>query len=228
MEAEVVVLLPTAEFNFDNSCSSSYITAPSSPQHCNINLLLFTIPTSPSHDSYGDFNDVSHVFGSSATAHFERKSKQSTPKKRLTVEIKATKRTNDFEFNFSGQLEGTSLSTDELFDNRNIKPLKSHLSVFQPATKKHRQPPLQQRGRERKSGVSFSSSSLSPSSSHSSYNYNYIHTKNSEFKVESTIGVYTRGALHDESSGDKGDEVEDFFALQTRLAWLLEFQPWYA
>ncbi|KAK8482151.1 hypothetical protein V6N11_027605 [Hibiscus sabdariffa] len=74
MEAEVVVPLPTAEFNFDSSCSSSYITAPSSPQHCGDNLLLFTIPTSP-HDSYGDFNDVSHVFDSSSTSHFEREAK---------------------------------------------------------------------------------------------------------------------------------------------------------
>ncbi|KAK8611832.1 hypothetical protein V6N13_131870 [Hibiscus sabdariffa] len=61
MEAEVVVPLPTAEFNFDSSCSSSYITAPSSPQHCGDNLLLFTIPTSP-HDSYGgEFEEESAI-----------------------------------------------------------------------------------------------------------------------------------------------------------------------
>ncbi|KAK8998527.1 hypothetical protein V6N11_083915 [Hibiscus sabdariffa] len=91
MEAEVVVPLPTVEFNFDSSCSSSYITAPSSSQYCGSNLLVFTVPTSPSHDSYGDFNDVSRVFGSSPTSHFERESKQSTQKKALTVEIKETK-----------------------------------------------------------------------------------------------------------------------------------------
>ncbi|KAK8639893.1 hypothetical protein V6N13_138259 [Hibiscus sabdariffa] len=119
MEAEVVVPLPTVEFNFDSSCSSSYITAPSSSQYCGSNLLVFTVPTSPSHDSYGDFNDVSRVFGSSPTSHFERESKQS-----------------------------------------------------------------------------------------------------GKFEAESTIGVYARAALHSESSGDKGYEVEDFLALQTGLAWV--------
>ncbi|KAK8500237.1 hypothetical protein V6N12_041479 [Hibiscus sabdariffa] len=52
--------------------------------------------------------------------------------------------------------------------------------------------------------------------------------KGGEFEEESTIGVYARAALHDESSGDKGDEVEYFLALQTGFAWLLGFQPRYA
>ncbi|KAK8487984.1 hypothetical protein V6N11_081494 [Hibiscus sabdariffa] len=49
--------------------------------------------------------------------------------------------------------------------------------------------------------------------------------KGGEFEEESTIGVYARAALHDESSGDKGDEVEYFLALQTGLLGCLGFNP---
>ncbi|KAK8482150.1 hypothetical protein V6N11_027604 [Hibiscus sabdariffa] len=95
-----------------------------------------------------------------------------------------------------------------------MKPLKSQLSVFQPTAENHRRPSPQQRGRERKSEVSFSSSSPP------SYNYNYIHKKSGEFEEESAIGVYALATLHGESSGDNGDEVEGFLALQTGLAWV--------
>ncbi|KAK8706623.1 hypothetical protein V6N13_050179 [Hibiscus sabdariffa] len=184
MEVEAVAPLPTAEFNFDSSSPSPYITAPSSPQ-----LLLFTAPTSPCHDSYGDFNDVSHVAGSSPTVPLEREPNQSTQKRKG---FDGRNQSNggdddDFEFNFSGQLERTSLSADELFDCGKIKPLKPQTSVFQPAAENHRQPQPQQRGRERKSGVSFSSSSPSPSSSPSSYNYNYIHKKSRSLSPSSSL-----------------------------------------
>ncbi|KAL4272725.1 hypothetical protein GQ457_13G007390 [Hibiscus cannabinus] len=186
MEVEVVAPLPTAEFNFDSSCSSPYITAPSSPQRCGGNLLLFTAPTSPCHDSYGDFNDVSHVAGSSPAVPFEREPKQSAPKRKGFDGRNQSNDDNDddFEFNFSGQMERTSLSADELFDCGKIKPLEPQPSVFQPSEENHRQPPPKQRGRERKSGVSFSSS---PSSTPSGYNYNYIHKKSRSLSPSSSL-----------------------------------------
>ncbi|KAK8567762.1 hypothetical protein V6N13_105714 [Hibiscus sabdariffa] len=91
MEVEVVVPLPTMEFNFDSSCSLSYITAPSSPQRCGGNLLLFIVPTNPYHNSYGDFNDVSHVFG--ADSPFREGVEAEYQKNALIAEIKATNKT---------------------------------------------------------------------------------------------------------------------------------------
>ncbi|GMJ09773.1 hypothetical protein like AT2G15760 [Hibiscus trionum] len=190
MEVEVVAPLPTAEFNFDSSCSSPYITAPSSPQRSGGNLSLFTAPTSPSHDCHSVLNDVSHVAGSSPAVPFEWEPKQSTPKRKgFDGRNQSNDDDDDFEFNFSGQLERTSLSADELFDGGKIKPLKPQPPVFQPAAEKHRQPPQLQRGRERKSGVSFSYSSPSPSSSPSSYNYNYnyIHKKSRSLSPSSSL-----------------------------------------
>ncbi|KAB2095012.1 hypothetical protein ES319_A01G005900v1 [Gossypium barbadense] len=184
MEVEVVAPLPTTEFNFDSSCSSPYITAPSSPQRFGGNLLFSTAPTSPSHDSslYGELNGVSHVVGSSPAVPFEWEPKQSNDND------DGNNGCGDFEFNFSGQLERTSLSADELFDGGKIKPLKPpHL--FEPTAENHHEPPQvkqEQRGRERKSGFSFSSSTTSSSS----YNYNLIHKKSrslSPFRVTNII-----------------------------------------
>ncbi|PPR85475.1 hypothetical protein GOBAR_AA35217 [Gossypium barbadense] len=111
MEVEVVAPLPTTEFNFDSSCSSPYITAPSSPQRFGGNLLFSTAPTSPSHDSslYGELNGLSHVVGSSPAVPFGWEPKQSND------DDECNNGCGDFEFNFSGQLERTSLSADELF-----------------------------------------------------------------------------------------------------------------
>ncbi|KAH7575201.1 hypothetical protein JRO89_XS02G0061800 [Xanthoceras sorbifolium] len=118
MEMEVVMPVPASmDFNFDSACSSPYMTAPSSPQR--FGNFFFSAPTSPSRVSssssfYRDLNnDDDHHRCSSLTFN--------------VAEIKNTKREEDdedFEFNFSGQLERTSLSADELFDGGKIRPLK--------------------------------------------------------------------------------------------------------
>ncbi|KAK8622287.1 hypothetical protein V6N13_117210 [Hibiscus sabdariffa] len=168
MEVEVVAPLHTAEFNFDSSCSSPYITAPSSPQRSGANLLLFTAPTSPSHDSYGalEFN----VAGSSSEVPFDWEPKQSTPKRKG---FDGRDQSNDdddddFEFNFSGQLEIPSLSADELFDGGKIKPLKPPPPVFEPAAENNRSPLQQQQRSPPPSSYNYiykKSRSLSPSNS---------------------------------------------------------------
>ncbi|KAE8703137.1 Serine carboxypeptidase-like 26 [Hibiscus syriacus] len=186
MEVEVVAPLPAAEFNFDSSCSSPYITAPSSPQRSGGNLLLFTAPASPSHDSYDDLNDVSHVAGSSSAVPFDWEPNQGTPKRKGFDGRDQSNDDDDFEFNFSGPLERTSLSADELFDGGKIKPLQPPPPVFELAVENGCYPPQQQQGgRERKSGVSFSSSLASPSPS--SYNYNYVHKKSRSLSPSSSL-----------------------------------------
>ncbi|GMJ05605.1 hypothetical protein like AT2G15760 [Hibiscus trionum] len=175
MEVEVVAPLPTSEFNFDSSCSSPYITAPSSPQRSGGNLLLFTAPTSPSHNSYDDLKF--NVAGSSPEVHFDWESKQRTPK-RKGFDGRDQSNDDDFEFNFSGQLERPSLSADELFDGGKIKPLKPLPPVLEPAAENNRSPlQQQQRGRE----------SRSPSSPPSSYNYSYIYKKSRSLSSSSSL-----------------------------------------
>ncbi|KAE8661536.1 Serine carboxypeptidase-like 26 [Hibiscus syriacus] len=132
---ETVAPVPAVDFNFDSACSSPYMTAPSSPQR--FGNFFFSAPTSPTHVSS------------------------------LLVEKPTTNDPDDngedFEFNFSGQLERASLSADELFDGGKIRPLKpqpcvKHLSsgVSSPKSKQ------QQRGRETSSSVHKKSRSLSP------------------------------------------------------------------
>lgn len=81
MEMEVVMPVPAVDFIFDSTCSSPYITAPSTPQR------------------FGNF------FLAAAQQHYNDEDE-------------------DFEFNFSGQLNRTSLFADELFDSGKIRPLK--------------------------------------------------------------------------------------------------------
>ncbi|XP_065855237.1 uncharacterized protein [Euphorbia lathyris] len=137
MEMEVVLPLPVPlplpvaplDFNFDSNCSSPYITAPSSPQRFGGNLFL-TAPPSPSSSSfYRHFNqDASppsnDADNCSQDFHFLDD--------------------HDFEFDFSGQLDRTSLSADELFDGGKIRPLKPP-----PGYDSSTASPERQRGRER-------------------------------------------------------------------------------
>ncbi|CAL1389420.1 unnamed protein product [Linum trigynum] len=54
MEVGVVMPVPapaSTEFNFDSSCSSPYITAPSSPQRFGTNF-FFSAPTNPNAKSF--------------------------------------------------------------------------------------------------------------------------------------------------------------------------------
>ncbi|XP_059463120.1 uncharacterized protein LOC132191974 [Corylus avellana] len=144
MEMEVVVPVPPpppVDFNFDSTCSSPYMTAPSSPQR--FGSFLFSAPTSPSRASafYRELNDLSlHDMiprKSASSVPFNWEEKPGIPKSRPTSNGENNNDSDDgdgdgdgdgvgqdFEFNFSGQLERTSLSADELFDGGKIRPLK--------------------------------------------------------------------------------------------------------
>ncbi|XP_021286540.1 uncharacterized protein LOC110418205 [Herrania umbratica] len=133
MEMEVVVPVPAVDFNFDSTCSSPYMTAPSSPQR--FGNFFFSAPTSPTRASSFYRDDVSHATNSSSAVPFQWEEKPGTPKRkgfdgRVDREDKSNNDDDDgdgcedFEFNFSGQLERTSLSAEELFDGGKIRPLK--------------------------------------------------------------------------------------------------------
>lgn len=105
MEVQVAVPVPVpvpGDFNFDSNCSSPYITAPSSPQR--FGNLFFSAPTSPTR--------ISPLFDqSSVPLHWEQTSENNN--------------NDDFAFDFSGNLETTSLSAaDELFHAGKIRPLR--------------------------------------------------------------------------------------------------------
>ncbi|XP_022726300.1 uncharacterized protein LOC111282475 [Durio zibethinus] len=143
MEMEVVVPVPAVDFNFDSVCSSPYMTAPSSPQR--FGNFFFSAPASPTRASsfYRDLNDLSQASNISSAVPFEWEEKPGTPKRkgfddRADIEDKSNNDDDDdddgggggdhgcedFEFDFSGQIERTSLSAEELFDGGKIRPLK--------------------------------------------------------------------------------------------------------
>ncbi|KAE8708260.1 hypothetical protein F3Y22_tig00110348pilonHSYRG00245 [Hibiscus syriacus] len=106
---ETVEPVPAVDFNFDSTCSSPFMTAPSTPQR--FGNFFLSAPASPAR--------VSSIYPNS-----QREEKPMSNHHDGNDE--------DFEFNFSGQLEGASLSADELFDGGKIRPLKSqpcHQSV---------------------------------------------------------------------------------------------------
>lgn len=114
----MVMPVPAAmDFNFDSACSSPYMTAPSSPQR--FGNFLCSAPASPSRP-FRDFNHhSSSPVSSSSTKIFNVQEQHDNKKNNNDDDYD-----EDFEFNFSGQLERTSLSADELFDGGKIKPLK--------------------------------------------------------------------------------------------------------
>ncbi|KAF5751218.1 hypothetical protein HS088_TW02G00228 [Tripterygium wilfordii] len=153
MEVEVMVPGPPAavDFNFDSTCSSPYMTAPSSPQR--FGNYFFSAPTSPSarapSNLYCNFPEQSGIY----------KAKEEEGKL-------LTDDDQDFEFNFSGPLHVPSISAaDELFDGGKIRPLRPH-SFAANSTRKTEdalsEENTQTRGRQRSSG---SSSSSTPSNS---------------------------------------------------------------
>ncbi|KAK8557538.1 hypothetical protein V6N13_007883 [Hibiscus sabdariffa] len=101
----VPVPVPAVDFNFDSTCPSPYMTAPSSPQR--FGNFFFSVPTSPA-----------HVSSLCANPQWDEKPKSNHH----------DDNGEDFEFNFSGQLERASLSADELFDGGKIRPCYQHLS----------------------------------------------------------------------------------------------------
>ncbi|XP_062018918.1 probable membrane-associated kinase regulator 3 [Rosa rugosa] len=127
MEMKVALPAPPVDFNFDSACSSPYLTAPSSPTR--FGNYYFSAPTSPNRSSsfYRQFNDFDYNLSSTSTKYspssipFKWEEKPGIPKSRATINGDDLE---DFEFNFSGQLEKASLPADELFDGGKIKPLK--------------------------------------------------------------------------------------------------------
>ncbi|KAG5569236.1 hypothetical protein H5410_059002 [Solanum commersonii] len=87
-----------SDFNFDSTCTSPYISAPSSPQHFG-STFFFSAPTSPTRISalYGDTN--------------------------VTHDNDNDDDTYDFAFEFSGHeiMEKSTIAADELFDGGKIK-----------------------------------------------------------------------------------------------------------
>ncbi|KAE8719366.1 Serine carboxypeptidase-like 26 [Hibiscus syriacus] len=154
---EVVVQVPTAavNFNFDSACSSPYMTAPSSPQRFGSSF-FFSAPTSPTRVS--------------ASVPFQWEEKPGIPKTKGFHGKLDKEDDEDFEFEFSGQLERTSLSADELFQGGKVRPL-NHFDPFETPIHKSRKGSVpvepKQRGRDRSSACSSSSSS----------SYYYVHKK---------------------------------------------------
>ncbi|GMI83647.1 hypothetical protein like AT2G15760 [Hibiscus trionum] len=194
---EVVVPVPAAalDFNFHSACSSPYMTAPSSPQRFGSSF-FFSAPTSPTRAS------------PFASVPFEWEEKPAVPKRkgchgRLDEEDETNNGGGeDFQFDFSGQLETTSLSAEELFDGGKVRPLKprpgfpefpgtvsslksrafrnNDFGPFGTAIGKSRtESEAKPRGRDRSSACSSLSSS-------SSDKYKYVHKKSrslSPFRV---------------------------------------------
>lgn len=123
MEVVLPVAPPTPpiDFNFDSNCSSPYITAPSSPQRF-ANNFFFSAPTSPSR--------VSPLFSESSLP-FHQETKLNNHHNNCSFG-----NDDDFEFDFSGNLQKESLSAaDELFDGGKIRPMKP-LPPNSPRTRK--------------------------------------------------------------------------------------------
>ncbi|KAL2254672.1 uncharacterized protein LOC105169569 [Sesamum indicum] len=130
MQMEVLIPSPAAaDFHFDSASTSPYISAPSSPQR--FGSSFYSAPTSPTRISAflhaGDAHALSAV-------PFDWEEKPGIPKAKEAHISTATSsiygdaeeelQDIDFAFDFSGQLERSSLSADELFDGGKIKPLK--------------------------------------------------------------------------------------------------------
>ncbi|TYH85438.1 hypothetical protein ES332_D02G266500v1 [Gossypium tomentosum] len=120
MEIQVITSTPSMEFNFDSACSSPYMTAPSSPRR--FGNFLYSVPTTPTRVS-------------SFCPHLENDGRSVDG----GCEGGDGGGSEDFEFNFIGQLEKTPLSADELFDGGKIRPLKpQQLDPFETAMEESR------------------------------------------------------------------------------------------
>ncbi|CAN0846676.1 hypothetical protein LINGRAHAP2_LOCUS4559 [Linum grandiflorum] len=124
------------EFNFDSSCSTPYITAPSTPQR---------LPTT-------------NFSSSSSSAEKPGTPKRSGHRSNSTTEFYDDD--EEFEFDFSGQLSRSSLSAaDELFYGGKIRPLKPPPGIDETTRNRDDKQELDQRGRERRSAITTSTSS---------------------------------------------------------------------
>ncbi|KAL0356797.1 UNVERIFIED_CONTAM: hypothetical protein Scaly_1365400 [Sesamum calycinum] len=155
---------PAADFNFDSASTSPYISAPSSPQR--FGSFFYSAPSSPTRISAffhaGDAHALSAV-------PFDWEEKPGIPKAKEAHISTATSSNYgdaeeelqdiDFAFDFSGHLERSSLSADELFDGGKIKPLKpprDFTALEQTRKENDRENINNKRGRERTSNSSSS------------------------------------------------------------------------
>ncbi|CAM8974233.1 unnamed protein product [Rhodiola kirilowii] len=125
----LIIPSPPTDFNFGSGCSTPFTSAPSSPPHSRQaanNFFFFSAPTSPTAAKlYAEFThnpSLKDANFASSSVPFDWEESPGIPKNR--VRPKDDDGRNDFEFDFSGQLERASLSADELFDGGKIKPLK--------------------------------------------------------------------------------------------------------
>ncbi|XP_068638830.1 uncharacterized protein [Aristolochia californica] len=124
---EVIVPMAAADFNFDSTCSSPYMSVPSSPAR--FGEFYFSAPTSPSRASaiYNEYKALSKGHSSSSSAiPFDWEEKSGTPKKDAAQRDRNDEEgEDDFAFDFSGQLDPSYITAaEELFEQGKIRPLK--------------------------------------------------------------------------------------------------------
>ncbi|PIN20453.1 hypothetical protein CDL12_06861 [Handroanthus impetiginosus] len=126
---EVVPPPPAADFNFDSACTSPYLSASSSPQR--FKNFFYSAPTSPNrlsafyHGGAAPSTSLSGVpFNWEQKPGIPKETHISTATSSNYGDAEEELEDTDFAFDFSGHLERSSLSADELFDGGKIKPLK--------------------------------------------------------------------------------------------------------
>ncbi|XP_077213264.1 uncharacterized protein LOC143848251 [Tasmannia lanceolata] len=119
---EVAIPVPASDFDFSSTCSSPYISAPSSPKRFG-EFFYYSAPTSPRYSSsiYNEFTTLSiDNTTTPSVIPFNWEDKPGKPKSNQTLDGDY-----NFEFNFSGPLIKTPLTTaEELFEKGKIRPLK--------------------------------------------------------------------------------------------------------
>lgn len=140
MQIQVMMPSPAVDFNFDSTSTSPFVSAPSSPQR--FGNFFYSAPTSPSRassfhnefsiNSTGDNNPSSTIpFNWEETPGVPKRKEPENENDEYAEDDDATIFTDDdFEFEFSGQLDRPSLTADELFDGGKIKPLKPPPRLF--------------------------------------------------------------------------------------------------
>uniref|UniRef100_A0A7N0T3I3 Calmodulin-binding protein n=1 Tax=Kalanchoe fedtschenkoi TaxID=63787 RepID=A0A7N0T3I3_KALFE len=139
MNLNLIIPSPPTDFNSISGCSTPFASAPSSPPPSSPRVtspnraagfvFFASAPASPTAAKlYAELThnpslrDADFAFSSPPSAvPFEWERSPGIPKNRATEDDGER---DEFEFDFSGQLERTSLSADELFDEGRIKPVK--------------------------------------------------------------------------------------------------------
>lgn len=108
---EVVTPVAATDFHFDSTCSTPYMSAPSSPKAFGHYYPFYSAPTSPTSSR-------------SAMPTFDWEDRPATPKS-TNQKDEEEEEEDDFAFDFSSQLGSAPLTAaEELFDHGKIRPLK--------------------------------------------------------------------------------------------------------